>query len=155
MRAYFDWLVRHERLVACVSLILMIALVVQVKLGNRRVTSDVITPQSRALARPSEMPLDSIVNVAGTWDMRVLKRRGGTQNWTLMLEQNGTRLSGTINSEGGDLPVNGTIEGRNISLSAERFGVTVEFPATFNGDTMTGTMRVLTVNRQWTATRRS
>ena len=64
------------------------------------------------------------------------------------------QLTGVINSEGGALPVAGTIKGPAIDLSAKRFGVTVEFAAILNGDTMTGTMRVVTVNRQWTAKRR-
>ena len=82
------------------------------------------------------------------------KRSGGTQAWTLRLEQDGERLKGVINSEGGDLPVSGTIKGSSINLSAEKFGATVEFPATVNGDSMTGTMSVLTVTRHWTARRK-
>jgi hypothetical protein len=62
-------------------------------------------------------------------------------------------IKGVINSEGGDLPVAGTIRGQSIKLSAKRFGVTVEFPATLTGDTMTGTMRAMTVTRPWTAKR--
>jgi hypothetical protein len=86
--------------------------------------------------------------------MSVQKKNGGVQNWTLKLAQNGDALSGVITSEGGDLPVNGTRKGREISLSAKRFGATVEFPATYDGETMTGTMKVLTISRQWSAKRR-
>lgn len=86
--------------------------------------------------------------------MSIRKRKGGTQTWTLTLEQNGEMLNGVINSEGGDLPVTGTIKGQTINLSAKRFGVTVEFPATVNGDAMTGTMHALMVKRQWTAKRK-
>ena len=54
-----------------------------------------------------------------------VQKRSGTQIWTLKLEQDGERLKGIINSEGGDLPVTGTIKGQTIKLSAKRFGVTV------------------------------
>ena len=86
--------------------------------------------------------------------MSVQKKSGGVQNWTLMLTQKEEALSGIIRSEGGDLPVSGTIKGNEISLSAKRFGTTVEFPARFDGKTMTGTMNALTISRQWTAKRR-
>jgi len=85
--------------------------------------------------------------------MSLQRRNGGTQTWTLTLEQNGEMLKGVINSEGGDLPVAGTIKGKSINLSAKRFGVTLEIPATLNGDTMTGTMHALTVTLRWTAKR--
>ncbi len=53
--------------------------------------------------------------------MTVQKRKGGSQIWTLSLEQNGESLKGVISSEGGDLNVTGTIKG-TINLS---FGKTV------------------------------
>jgi hypothetical protein len=71
-----------------------------------------------------------------------------------VLEQNGEQLKSVINSVGGDLPVAVTIKGQKINLSAKRFGVTVEFPAVLQGETMAGEMRVLTVTRQWTSKRR-
>jgi hypothetical protein len=86
--------------------------------------------------------------------MSVQKRKGGVQTMTLTLAQNGEALSGVIKSEGGDLTVTGTIKERAINLTAKRFGFTVEFPATFDGEMMTGTMRALTVTRQWTAKRK-
>src|SRR5438552_16604495 len=98
-------------------------------------------------------PSSSTTSVAGIWEIS-LQKRSWRQIWTLKLEQNGERLKGIINSEGGDLPVTGTIKGQTINLSAKRFGVTVEFPAVLNGDTLTGKMHVLTVDRQWTAKRR-
>lgn len=152
MRRCFDWLIEHEKLLAGVTLVLIIALVAQMKFCNARLEPDVNfarSPPSSQLNNPSS----SAINIAGTWEMSVQKR-SGTLSWTLKLEQHGEQLTGVINSEGGDLPVTGTIKGQAINLYAKRFGVTVEFPASLNGDTMTGTMRALTVNRQWTAKRR-
>ena len=154
MRAYFDWLVRHEKLVMGVTLILVIALVVQLKLRSRRVEPGAGLPQKQTPATLFQKPSSSTINVAGDWEMSVLKRSGGRQIWALTLEQNGELLKGIINSEGGDLTVSGTIKGQEIYLSAQRFGLTVEFPATLEGDVMMGTMRALAVTRQWTARRK-
>jgi len=153
MREYFEWLVRREKLVVAITCVLVIALVVQIKFCKTRdepEANPILRPQGATRAAPSST---STIGIAGRWEMSIRKRKGGTQTWTLTLEQNGEILTGVINSEGGDLPVTGTIKGQSINLSAKRFGVTVEFPATLDGDTMTGTMRALTVTRQWTAKR--
>lgn len=152
MRKCFDWLVEHEKFLVGVILILVIALVTQLKFCKTRVEQDVNFVRSQASSQLGN-PSSSSTSIAGIWEMSVQKR-SGTQTWTLKLEQNGEQLTGVINSEGGDLPVTGTIKGQTINLSARRFGVTVEFPAVLNGDIMTGTMRALTINRQWTAKRR-
>ena len=152
-RKYFDWLIEHEKLLVGVTLVLIVALAAQLKFCKARVEPDVNLARSQPTSQ-LENPSDSTINVSGIWEMSVQKR-SGTQTWTLKLKQDGEQLTGVINSEGGDLPVAGTIKGQAINLSAKRFGVTVEFPAVLNGDTMTGEMRVLTVNRQWTAKRQA
>lgn len=151
MRKCFDWLIKHEKLLIGVTLVLIVVLVTQIKFCKSRVEPN--TESSQTSSQP-ENQSGSRADVSGTWEMSVKKRRGGTQTWTLKLEQNGEQLKGVINSEGGDLPVTGTIKGQIINLSGKRFGVTVEFPAVLNGDAMTGEMRVLTITRQWTSKRR-
>ena len=155
MRRYFDWLVEHEKLLICVNLLLIVLLGIQLKFCRSHVDPP-ITQASTGL----ETSADSTKqvpggSVAGTWDMNVQKPRGGTQNWTLTLDQHGEDLTGVINSEGGDLSVTGTIKEKAINLSASRLGMTVEFTAALNGTTMTGQMRALTIQRAWTAKRKS
>jgi hypothetical protein len=149
MGSFFEWLVRHERLLTAVAVLLIIALVVQVKFCKGRFRPEGAQPRESQAPRPPGPSAD----VAARWEMSIKKKSGGAQTWTLKLEQNGEALTGVITSEGGDLPVSGTIKGRAVTLSAKRYGVTVEFPATVEGDTMTGTMRALSVNRQWVAKR--
>ena len=151
MRKYFDWLVRHEKVVLAITCALVIALVVQMKFCTARVEPEATLrqPEASRIAQTS----NSANGVAGRWEMSIQKPKGGTQTWTLTLEQNGEMLKGVITSEGGDLPVTGSIKGQSISISAKKFGVILEFPATLSGDTMIGTMRALTVKRQWTAKR--
>lgn len=162
MRRYFDWLVEHEKLLISVNLLLIVLLVIQLKFCRSRVdtgqtSSGFETPADSIKQVPggSEKFTDSKTEIAGTWDMNVQKSRGGTQNWTLKLDQHGEDLTGVITSEGGDLSVTGTIKGQAINLSATRLGVTVEFTAVLNGTTMTGQMRALTIKRLWTAKRRA
>ena len=153
MRRCFDWLVRNEKLVVAITGALVIALVVQTKFCKARIEPAADLTTGRPEAGRTAPPTGSTASVAGRWEMTIQKRKGGTQTWTLTLEQNGEMLKGVIKSEGGDLPVAGTIKGQTISMSAERYGVTVEFPAALRGDTMVGTMRALTSTRQWTAKR--
>ena len=153
MKAWFEWLVRHEKLVAAITGCLIIALVVEIKFRKTRVSPEADLTFRQPAATPAHPPVSSTTGISGKWEMTVQKKKGGTQTWTLTLEQNGEELKGVVNSEGGDLPVTGTIKGSAINLLAKRFGVTVEFPATLNGETMTGEMRALMVKRQWTAKR--
>jgi len=150
-RTFFAWLISHEKFVAGFTVVLVLALVIQIKFCKSRV--ETVTNSSQALTQPAPSAA-SPAGVSGTWDMTVQKRRSGSQTWILNLQQTGEQLQGVINSEGGDLVVTGTIKGQAISLSGKRFGVTVEFPATLTGDTIAGEMNVLTVNRHWTAKRR-
>ena len=155
MKAWFDWLVRHEKLVVAITISLVIALVVQMKFCK---TKTRIEPEPILILGPpgvsqTATSSSSTNGVAGKWEMTIPRKKGRTQTWTLSLEQNGEMLKGVLNSEGGDLPVTGTIKGKSINLSAKRFGVTLEIPATLNGDTMTGTMHALTVTLHWTAKR--
>lgn len=151
-KTFFAWLISHEKLVAGVTLVFILALVAQIKFCKSPV--DPATDSSQPSTQPAKSS-GPVVGISGTWEMIVQKRRSGTQTWTLNLQQSGEQLKGVINSEGGDLIVTGTIKGQAISLSGKRFGVTVEFPATLTGDTIVGEMNVLTVNRHWTAKRRT
>jgi hypothetical protein len=150
-RTFFAWLISHEKLVAGVTLVLVLALVAQVRFCKSRVEPGADSSKPSTHSAQSS----SVAGISGTWEMSVQKRRSGTQTWTLNLQQSGEQLNGVINSEGGDLIVTGTIKGQAINLSGKRFGVTVEFPATLTGDMIVGEMNVLTVNRHWTARRRT
>jgi hypothetical protein len=153
MKALFDWLVRHERSVAALLLLLLVALFVQLKFFRRPGESKTGTVAVGARLRAADSTPAATESVAGRWEMQVQKRKGGAQTWTLTLEQSGEALQGVIKSEGGDLPVNGSVRGSALKLSARRYGVNVEFDATVEGDTLRGRMKVLTIDRAWTAKR--
>jgi hypothetical protein len=154
MKKAFDWLVRHEKSVFVVAAGLVVVLGLQTYFKGNNRTLETRSPQANI--SPASAPLIENANnphsVTGKWEMLVQKRKG-TTSWILILEQNGEALSGMIKSEGGDLPLTGTIKGRGIQFAAKRFGVKVEFLASINDDAMTGQMHVLTIDRKWTAKR--
>ena len=151
MGQLFPWLVRHEKLLAGLTLALVAALALQLKYCRRPEPQEITLTGAETR---SPAPDVGTADLNGVWAMSVEKRRGGAQEWTLTLRQEGEKLEGSIRSEGGDLPVTGTVKGRAVELSAKRMGATVEFPATFDGEQLAGTMRALTVERRWTARRR-
>jgi hypothetical protein len=166
MKNAFEWLVRHEKFVIAVTAVLLLALGLQTyfKRKNRmlEICSQEANPSPASATSPpsatSAASTPRIENasdpfsITGKWEMLVQKRKG-TTSWTLILEQQREVLSGIIKSEGGDLPVTGTIKRRAITFTAQRFGFTVEFLASFDGNVMAGQMHALTVDRKWTAKR--
>jgi len=154
MRRLFNWLIEHEKFLTVVTLALLITLVLQMRFCGGKTGHDVTVSSNQTKLESPGTNMGMPGSLTGIWEMSVQKRSGGVQNWTLTLTQNGEALSGIITSEGGDLPVSGTIKGNEINLSGKKFGTTVEFPAKFDGEVMTGTMKALIISRQWTAKRR-
>jgi hypothetical protein len=154
MKKLFGWLVRHEKLSAAFTLLLVVALIIQIQYMNRDVGGVANPPRPQTQAEKIEVAENSGApsDVSGRWEM-IVPQKNRTSVWTLTLAQDGEALKGVIKSEGGDLNVVGTIKGGSLNLTAQRFGVTVEFPADVDGEHMTGTMRVLHINRPWTAKR--
>jgi hypothetical protein len=82
-------------------------------------------------------------NVSGAWKITQMGRNGEVTN-DLALTQSGATLTGTIKNQQGEAPINGTIDGNNISFTVKRTGpngeVTNEYKGTVDGDTMKGSM---------------
>jgi hypothetical protein len=111
-------------------------------------------------------------NVAGKWTMSWQGRDGAKQGM-LQLQQDGSKLSGTMDSDRGSVPVTGTVNGNNISFSTQSQGqrsFTLVYTGTIDSDKMTGTSQPQggqgsgqggghhsggQHNRSWTATRQS
>lgn len=70
---------------------------------------------------------------SGEW----LSKTGGTET-KMSLKQEGTKLSGTMNADGIDLNVSGTIDGKSAKgdLKVTTFAVTLKFKATLDGDAL-------------------
>jgi hypothetical protein len=76
---------------------------------------------------------------------------------TLTLQQDGTKLSGTLKGQRGEAPVAGMVSGNNISFSVTRStpngDMKIDYTGTVDGDAMKGTVTVMGNSRDWTAKR--
>jgi hypothetical protein len=95
-------------------------------------------------------------NVAGTWQM-TSEGRNGPMTQTLTIQQDAATIKGTLNGPRGDTPFEGTVAGNKISFTIKRdspYGpITMEYSATVDGDSMTGTTHSNRGDRKFTAKR--
>ncbi len=96
------------------------------------------------------------VSAAGTWSVDVESPQG-TQSSTLTLTQDGSEVSGTMESELGSTPVTGTVEGNTLSFTMTlQFGgqsMRLDFSGTIEGDSASGTATTPMGDLNWTARR--
>jgi hypothetical protein len=106
-------------------------------------------------------------NVSGNWQLS-WQGRQGTQQGTLQLQQDGSKITGTMQGPRGSIPVSGSLDGNKISLNMQfqgrRRSVTVAFTGSVDNDAMNGTVKLKGGGRRfggggggqshtWTATR--
>jgi len=95
--------------------------------------------------------------VAGSWDLSAPGRDGNMATQTLTLQQDGTKLSGTVKGTRGEAPVTGTVTANNISFSVTRTTpngeIKIDYTGTVAGDAMKGTLTVMGNTADWTAKR--
>lgn len=94
------------------------------------------------LAALSTVSLPAAVqDAAGAWTLTFRTRDGHTLTSTLTLKLDGNKLSGTLSSPRGTVPVDeGTVDGDRISFAIIRVGfgdkIRVDYTGTISGDTM-------------------
>lgn len=95
--------------------------------------------------------------VAGSWDFSAPGRDGNMVTQTLTLQQDGTKLSGTMKGPRGEAPLTGTISGNNLSFSITRTTpngeIKIDYTGTVSGDSIKGTLSVMGNTVDWTAKR--
>ena len=95
-------------------------------------------------------------NAAGTWEM-TSTGANGPMTQTLTIQQDGSKIKGTLTGRRGDMPFEGTITGNKISFTIKRETpngtFTIEYSATIEGDSMKGTAHSERFDREWTAKR--
>jgi hypothetical protein len=126
---------------------------------------------SGLLAQDAAQDSSQPASVGGKWQMS-WQGRGGAKQGTLQLEQDGSKLTGTFESDRGSLAVSGTVSGNNISFSTqsqEHHDFTMVYTGTVEGDKISGTFQPQggqsgkgggrhgggQQNRSWTATRQA
>jgi hypothetical protein len=80
VRRLFDWFIRHEKFLIIVTIVLMIALVLQVRFSGSNISSDVTASSNQVeTITPATTP-DLRSSLTGIWEMSVQKKNGGVQN---------------------------------------------------------------------------
>jgi hypothetical protein len=101
------------------------------------------------LAVPLLLPQDSQpnnsqpANIGGTWQLS-WEGRGGSQQATIQIQQDGSALSGTFQDSRGPSQLTGNIDGNKVSFSVQVQGhrtMTLAFTGTIDGDKMSGTFQ--------------
>ena len=82
-------------------------------------------------------------DVAGTWNLKV-ETQAGTGTPTLVLAQDGEKLTGTYTGRFGKSPITGTIKGNALDFSFTASGpmgsAEVRYNGTVDGNDVSGTM---------------
>jgi hypothetical protein len=90
-------------------------------------------------------PLTAQTDVAGEWAVS-FSTPSGPAEFTMYVNQEGTRLSGRLTSDAGEFPLRGTIDGENVTIvwSMPDAGRTLEitFKVKLQGDQMSGTAKL-------------
>jgi hypothetical protein len=95
------------------------------------------------LAQDSQSNNSQSPNIGGAWQIS-WEGRGGSQQATIQIQQDGSKLSGTFQGSQGSTPLNGSVAGNNISFSVQvqrRRTMTLIFTGTIDGDKMSGTFQ--------------
>jgi len=94
------------------------------------------------LAQSSDSNNSQPANIGGAWQIS-WQGRGGSQEATMQIVEDGTKLSGTFQDSGGSSPVTGSIAGNSVSFSVQVQGrpMTLAFAGTIDGDKMNGTFQ--------------
>lgn len=96
-------------------------------------------------------------SVAGEWDA-AYNTPGGPRSFKLILKVEGEKLTGTAKRSNGDVPLQGTVKGSDITfnytISYNGNDVTLTFTGKINGDAMGGTVMFNeSASDEWSAKR--
>jgi hypothetical protein len=90
-------------------------------------------------------------NVSGTWAVSVTGDAGNAEQ-TIVLKQDGSKITGTFKGPRQSGPLEGTVDGNNISFHVAT-RVPLDYKGTIDGDTMKGTLTGRGKTGDWTAKR--
>jgi hypothetical protein len=106
-------------------------------------------------AMGAQAPADAS-KVAGSWEM-TSEGPQGMVTQTLTIEQDGSKIKGTIKGQRGETPFEGAIDGNKISFTVKRQtpngDITIEYSGTVDGDSIKGTVKSPRGERPWNAKR--
>jgi hypothetical protein len=104
----------------------------------------------------SVLAAEEPAKVAGSWELTFEGPRG-TRTQTLTIQQDGSKIKGTLTGQRGESPLEGSVDGNKISFTVTRETpngtFTIEYNGTVEGDSMKGTMHNQMFDGQWSAKR--
>ena len=96
------------------------------------------------LAQDAQSNQSQSSNLGGAWQL-TWQGRDGSQQATMQIQQDGSKLSGTFQGPRGSAPLTGSVDGNNISFNVQMQGrrgaMTLAFTGTIDGNKMNGTLQ--------------
>lgn len=89
----------------------------------------------------------------GTWDLTWQTRHGPSRSGFLVIREKGGRVEAEVHGQGA-LRVSGTAQGNRFALHGSRMLVPYTLSGTQSGDRIDGLLKVMSVERRFTGTRR-
>jgi len=108
-------------------------------------------PSFAATQGPSQAPTAS--SLVGTWDLTWQTRKGPRREGYLVVSQRGNAVEAKIHGRGA-VTARGTVTGETFALRGSRLAVPYRIDGVFKGNDMTGSIRVLSVKRDFAGKRR-
>ena len=111
------------------------------------------TPAALASTQPTQdnsVSSDSNPSAVGTWQVSWNAENGRQRQATMQLKQDGSKLSGSLETERGSAPLKGSLNGSQINFNVKMPKREVSFSGTLKGAKMSGTTGQ---GAAWTATR--
>jgi len=110
-----------------------------------------------ALALAIPAAAQQAAKVDGSWDVSMTAPNGNTFTQTIVFQQDGNNLKGTMKGRRGDSPVEGKVDGNKITFTVTRDTPNgerkIEYNGTVDGDSIKGTVKFGDNERDWTAKR--
>jgi len=95
------------------------------------------------LAQDSESNHSQPPNIGGSWQLS-WQGRDGSQQATIQIQQDGSKLSGRFQGPRGSSALTGSVDGNNVSFSVQMQGrrtITLAFTGTIDGNKMSGSFQ--------------
>ncbi|HEX8571821.1 MAG TPA: hypothetical protein VF759_03620 [Allosphingosinicella sp.] len=106
-----------------------------------------------SFAGPAASAREATVSVAGTWDLVWQTRKGPRREGRFVIVQQGTAIRGEIHGRG-SVRAKGTATGSAFTLRGSKMAVPYTISGRVSGNRMEGTLKVMSVTRSFTGTRR-
>ncbi|MEA3034915.1 MAG: hypothetical protein QOH04_674 [Sphingomonadales bacterium] len=92
-------------------------------------------------------------NIAGTWDLTWQTRHGPSRSGWLVVTQQGNRIAAEIHGQGA-VKALGEMAGDDFTLRGSRLAIPYTISGRIEGGSLKGSLKVLSIDRRFTGTRR-